>query len=157
MKRRRLIAGLLLAPLFTVLTNLVMAVPLYLVDRSQPRPPPGTLVYPDPMHPLSYTCDTVLLFSIYGVPTAFLTLVVLWFPSYLLLRRHGWAKPFPLLMLSMALSVPAVFVFRTVRWGPVVTAFMFLHGIAVGLAFIGISGLGFSQPALPESRTEKGM
>jgi hypothetical protein len=145
MKRWRLIAGLLLAPVFIVLSNVVMAFPLYLVARSQPRPSPNTLVYPDPMQPLSYFCDTVLLFSIYGVPTAFLTLVVLWFPSYLLLRRHGWAKPLPLLMLSMVLSIPAVVVFRTIRWGPVVTAFMFLDGIAVGFAFIGISGLGFSR------------
>jgi hypothetical protein len=135
MKRRRLIAGLLLAPLFTVLTNLLMAVPLYFVARSQP-PPPGTLVYPDSIRPFSYICDTVGIFSIYGVPTAFLILVVLWLPSYLFLRRNGWAKPFPLLLLSIALSVPAVVVFQTVDWGLVVTAFMFLHGITVGFAFI---------------------
>jgi hypothetical protein len=151
--RQRVVAGLLLAPLFTVLVNVVMAVPMYFIERSQPQPA-DTAVYPDPSHTFSYIRETAVIFSIYSVPAAFLTLLILWLPLYLFLRRHGWAKPLPVLLLCAALALPALFLLQAPSWGAVVTAFMFLHGIVVGFAFIWISGLGFSQPTLqPESRT----
>jgi hypothetical protein len=143
MNWKRIVTGALLAPLLVILVNALMALVFFLIARTEPPPPPGHAVYPDPTNPVSYFFDVIFIFSIFGVPAALLTLVLLWIPAFFLLRKIGLATVPAALLLCVILSIPVILFFDAVTHGWLFIAFMFLHGIAVGLGFLWISGLGF--------------
>ena len=141
MRKGRIIAAVFLSPVICcTAVNLVFSLFYYVQQRLGPPPLPNTMVFPDPTKPFEF----VMLFSIYGIPTALITLAIFWLPCFLALRKRGKSSPAAVFLLSVILSLPALLVFQAFRAGPFLVSFLLMHGLAVGFGFVWLSGLGFT-------------
>ncbi len=78
---KRVLLGAVTAPWAVVIITLLWAVWYF---STSPRSTPHDLVFPNPDKPWEF----VLLFSIYGIPTAYLSLIV-FLPFYYIARHFG--------------------------------------------------------------------
>ena len=98
------------------------------------RSTPEHLVFPDPDRPWEF----VLLFSMYGVPTAYLTLLVL-LPLYVVARHFGVVSYLTMGGAGLIMCVPAALYYGRpsyVFWTTL--TFLLPFGIAVGICFLWI-------------------
>jgi uncharacterized membrane protein YhaH (DUF805 family) len=95
------------------------------------RSTPETVVFPDPDKPWQY----VMLFSMYGVPTAYVSLAI-FLPLYLMARRLH-AASFPVVIaLGILTCLPAAWFFGRTEYAFTRTLlFLVPYGVAAALCF----------------------
>lgn len=135
-KIESVIIGLVLCPLAVIAVCALQAALNWIDNFIEPHrfdTPP----FPDPSKPLEY----ILLFSLYGVPTAAASLILIGLPLTWCASRLNLGAPLVVLLLAFLLPLPAAAV-----WGP---GFFFSvsgvyhlvlpHALVVGTAFLIVS------------------
>ena len=103
--------------------------------------PPQPNVFPDPKQPWEF----VLIFSLYGVPTAYLSLVI-FLPIYFLLRHFTVASYWTVILAGLLTCLPSAFFYGVFAR----TLFFLLpFGAAVALSFLWIVRRGTNTKAEP--------
>ncbi|SRR5258708_6743565 len=127
---RSSIAAAVASPLVIVPVAYVMAAIMFARALSQSPPPPDTLVFPNPRQP----SGIVLLWSLYGVPSAWLAMLAA-VPMWLLLARRGLSSPWLGAVIGTLCGTGAAWVFS--RPGSILWLLpeCSIFGGAVGLAF----------------------
>jgi len=98
-----------------------------------PRSTPQTLVFPDPTAPWEF----VFLFSLYGVPTAYLSLVF-FLPLYYLLRRFHLISYWTIIAVGLLVCIPAALIYGRYDF-PRILFFLLPYGAAVSAFFLWIT------------------
>jgi hypothetical protein len=141
MKKRRIILGIFGAPLVCAISINSLFAGIFWVQSLIDGPAPeNTLRFPNPERPWEF----VFLFSIYGIPTAIITLVTLWFPLCLVLKKAKILNIYSEIILSVILSIPAMFIFQIYN-SILGVLFMAAHGIGTGRAFMWISKINQAE------------
>ena len=143
---KRIIFAFAVAPLAVILLNTGFSIYFLIESLFEPPPSPNTLVWPDPRKPWEF----VFLFSLYGVPTAYLTLPIIWYPIYGLIRKMKKVNGISVILLAGVCSIPAIlFLGRPYSLGSFGSLAVFLvpHGIAVSFAFLWLSGRKLTNQA----------
>jgi hypothetical protein len=91
--------GAAIAPWAVVIVSSAWAVWYF---ATSPRSTPQNLVFPDPDKPWEF----VLLFSIYGIPTAYLSLIV-FLPLYYVARHFGAVSYWSIVAAGLLTCLPA--------------------------------------------------
>ena len=142
---KKTIIAFALAPLAVILVNTGFSAYLLIESLFEPPPSPNTLVWPDPQKPWEF----VFLFSLYGVPTAYLTLPIIWYPLYSLMRKIKKVNCMSIILLAVACSIPAIVFFGRPHSFCGIAVFLIPHGLAVSFAFLWLSGLKLTNQAEP--------
>ena len=142
---KQIILGFAVAPLAIVLVNLAVSIFFLIKSFLEAPTPPGTLVFPDPQRPWEF----ILLFSLYGIPAAYITLCVIWYPAYCLIRRMNKVNALSIVLLAIACSLPAILLFGSPHSYLGMAVFLTPHGLAVSLAFLWVSNLKLTNGAEP--------
>jgi len=122
----------MIAPFAVVVVSALWAV-WYCVTT--PRSTPETLVIPDPTAPWEF----VFLFSLYGVPTAYLSLVF-FLPLYYLLRRLHLISYSTIIAAGLLVCIPAAIFFGRSSYDfDRILVFLLPYGAAVSASFLWIS------------------
>jgi hypothetical protein len=127
---KKTILAFFLAPIGAAITvNSVFAAIYWLGHSLDPRPA-GTLVFPNPNAPWEF----VLLFSLYGIPTALVTLALVWLPvRFLLTKMKVWNLTVELIT-SIIFSIPVMILFDIGK-NPFMISFLAIHGIITARLF----------------------
>lgn len=144
---KRIIFAFALAPLAVILVNTGFSVYFLIESFFEPPPSPNALVWPDPKKPWEF----VFLFSLYGVPIAYLTLPIIWYPLYGLLKKGKKVNSISIILLAAACSIPAIVLFGRPHSFGSIAVFLIPHGLAVSFAFLWLSGLKLTTRAEPDA------
>ena len=122
----------MIAPWAVVLVSVLWAV---WYSATAPHSTPDTLVFPDPTKPWEF----VFLFSLYGVPTAYLSLVF-FLPLYYVLRRLRLISYWTIIAVGLLACIPAaLFYGRSGYDFPRILLFLLPYGAAVSACFLRIT------------------
>ena len=146
---KRVEIAALAAPWTVVVVSSLWAIWYFVTS---PRSTPENLVFPDPDKPWEF----VLLFSMYGVPTAYVSLAV-FLPLYLLARRVKAASYPVVIGLGLLTSLPAAWFYGRPDYVLVRTlVFLMPYGVVAALCFHWIvrrrANVDGEQDAAPNSR-----
>jgi hypothetical protein len=129
----RMIAAALIAPWATVLVSAIWAV---WYSATTPRSTPESLVFPDPAAPWEF----VFLYSIYGIPTAYLSLVF-FLPIYSILCHLRLISYRTIIAVGLLVCVPAALFYGRSAGDDFRRILLFLlpYGAAVSACFLWIT------------------
>ena len=128
----RIFGAALIAPWAVVVVSALWSV---WYCATSPRSTPQTLVFPDPTAPWEF----VFLFSLYGVPTAYLCLVF-FLPLYYILRHFRLISYWTIIAVGLLVCLPAaLFYGRTSYDFPRILVFLLPYGAAVSACFLWIT------------------
>ena len=126
--------AVLLAPWSVVLVNIAFSL-LFLGHSLLEGPKPsGTLAFPNPHKPWEF----VFLFSLYGLPTAYITLLLFFLPVYSFARKLKIHENWTVLLAAIICSIPSIVLWGDGRRFWNLAAFLIPHGIAVSFTYIWI-------------------
>ena len=123
--------GILLAPWAVVVVNCLFSAYFYIESLFEDPTPSGTLVFPDPQKPWEF----VLLFSAYGLPTAYIVLLVLFLPAYLLIQKLEKGRNWFILLAALICTIPTIVFYGQPRSALSLAIFLAPHGLAVAYTF----------------------
>jgi len=105
---KRLIVASLVTPWIVVPVTGIFAAWYYISWIGKSLPDPGvTLMWPHPFKPW----ETVFLYSLYGVPTAYLSLLFIGLPCYFIARKLGLLSFTTAICVGIIACIPAAALF----------------------------------------------
>ena len=94
--------------------------------------PETTQLWPHPFKPW----ETILFYSIYGVPTAYIVLILIGLPCYLLARKFNLVSYKVAVFAAVIASIPAAVFYGSGSHFWQMLGFLLLFGIPISLVFI---------------------
>jgi hypothetical protein len=132
----------MIAPWAVVIVSSLGAIWHY---ATSPRSTPETLVFPDPGKPWEF----VLLFSFYGIPTAYLSLIV-FLPFYYMAARLNVVSYWTMIAAGLVTCLPAALFYGRPQYVFARTlVFLLPFGAAVAVCFLWIIRRGAEPGAAP--------
>ena len=133
---KRLIIASLVTPWVVVPVTILYSLGLLVAQRGKPLPPPDvTVLFPNPLKPW----ESIFLYSLYGVPTAYLSLLLIGIPCYLVARKFKLLSLTSAILVAILGCIPAaVFFGRSYDfWSSFwpTYGFLLLFGIPMAVAF----------------------
>ena len=128
---KQYIKGILLAPWTVVVVNCLFSAYFFIESLFEGPKPSGTLAFPDPQKPWEF----ILLFSAYGIPTAYIVLLVLFLPAYSLIQKLEKGKNWFILLAALICTILTVIFYGHPRNVLNLAPFLVPHGLAVAYAF----------------------
>ena len=130
---KRLILASLVTPWIVVPVTGLFAAWYFISWIGKPLPDPGvTLIWPHPFKPW----ETVFLYSLYGVPTAYLSLLLIGLPCYFIARRLALLSFATAICAALLACVPAAAFFG--RYYNFWSTYLFLLCFGVPLSVTGV-------------------
>ena len=114
----------------------------------KPLPDPAvTLLWPHPFKPW----ESVMLYSLYGVPTAYVVMLFVGIPCYLLARKAGILSIKLALCVGVMACIPAALVYSygTIHVFWPILLFLLLYGLSLALTFAWLMRERKQSPSVP--------
>lgn len=133
MKRhtKRLIAASLITPWVVIPGTVLYSLWYLATSLGEPLPDPSiTLIWPHPFKPW----ESIFLYSLYGVPTAYASLLLIGLPCYFVARKLNLLSFAAAILAAVLACIPAAVIFG--RSGNFWSMFVFLLLFGVPLAVV---------------------
>ena len=129
---KRLIIASLVTPWVVVPVTAVYSLWYLATWLNKPLPDPGvTLIWPHPFKPW----ESIFLYSVYGVPTAYASLILIGVPCYLVAKKFNLFSFSAAIVAAVLACIPAAAFFGTShRFWPMF-GFLLLFGVPLSVVF----------------------
>jgi len=129
---RKLLKASLITPWMVLPISALFSLYYLCTWIGKPLPDPAvTLIWPHPFKPWA----RVMLYSLYGVPTAYAALLLIGIPCYLAARKMNMLSRKTALCAALLASIPAAFVYGGTDHFWKLFAFLILFGIPIACVF----------------------
>jgi hypothetical protein len=128
-----LIKAILIAPWVVLPVTAVYAAGRLISWLGKPLPDPSvTMLFPHPFKPW----ETICLYSLYGVPTAYASLLLVGLPAYLVAEKRNQVSVPAALLASVLACIPAALFFGGFHNFWQMLGFLLLNGVPIALVFL---------------------
>lgn len=129
---KRLITATLVTPWGVVPVAALYSLWYFATWLGKPLPDPAvTLIWPHPFKPW----ESILLFSMYGVPTAYVSMLVIGLPCYFLAKKFNVFSLTSAILAAVVACIPAAAIYGRSYHFWSIFGFLLLFGIPMAIIF----------------------